>query len=142
MRRAISDHMGRHRYAGHFASSEGKQREVADIVWIEEMSATAKVLGAAGAGAFAKWLFSGQFTWRSFIQMLGTVLIGGAAAVAVLWFIPALREAPEAVQWAIAGIIGSSAGTLLERIETFHATVKIGPVELETEGNDEKEKLP
>ncbi len=142
MRRVHADHMVKNRYASDSGGNQTSQRIWGVIVWMEEMSATAKVLGAAGAGAFAKWLFSGQFTWRSFIQMLGTVLIGGAAAVAVLWFIPALREAPEAVQWAIAGIIGSSAGTLLERIETFHATVKIGPVEIESEGNDEKEKLP
>ena len=113
-------------------------------MWMEggDMSATAKVLGAAGAGAFAKWLFAGVFTWRSFAQMLGTVAIGGFAAVAVLWFIPALRDAPEGVQWAIAGIIGSVAGTITERIETFRATVKIGGVELETEGTDEKDMKP
>lgn len=142
MRRAVADHMGRNGFRTDNPPSQGIKREVAIIVWIEEMSATAKVLGAAGAGAFAKWLFAGKYTWRSFAQMLGTVAIGGAAAVAVLWFIPALRDAPEGVQWAIAGIVGSSAGTMLERIETFRATVKIGPVELETEGTDEKDKLP
>jgi len=137
MRRAVADHMGRNRHAGNNQAGQGIKREVAIIVWIEEMSASLKVLGAAGAGAFAKWLFAGIFTWRSFFQMLGTVMIGGAAAVAVLWFIPALRDAPEGVQWAIAGIIGSVAGTITERIETFRATVKIGPVELETEGEKE-----
>ena len=142
MRRAIADHMGGDGHARNNPAGQGIKREVANIVWIEEMSATAKVLGAAGAGAFAKWLFSGRYTWRSFAQMLGTVAIGGAAAVAVLYFVPVLRDAPEFVQWAIAGIVGSSAGTMLERIETFHATVKIGGVELETEGTDEKDKLP
>ena len=142
MRRAVADHMGRNGHARNNPAGQGIKREVANIVWIEEMSASLKVLGAAGAGAFAKWLFAGIFTWKSFAQMLGTVAIGGAAAVAVLWFIPALREAPEGVQWAIAGIVGSSAGTMLERIETFRATVKIGHVELETEGTDEKDKLP
>ena len=102
------------------------------------MSATAKVLGAAGAGAFAKWLFRGVFTWRSFAQMLGTVAIGGMAAVSVLYFIPVLSAAPEAVQWAIAGIIGSVAGTITERIETIHFSVNVAGIEADSDGDDKK----
>lgn len=103
-----------------------------------QVSATMKVVGAAGAGALAKWLFRGIFTWRSFVQMLGTVAIGGMSAVAALYFIPALAAAPEAVQWAIAGIIGSVAGTITERIETIHLSVNKAGIEIESDG----EKLP
>lgn len=103
-----------------------------------QMSATAKVLTAAGAGAFAKWLFRGVFTWRSFAQMLGTVAIGGMAAVAVLYFIPALSDAPEGVQWAIAGIIGSVAGTITERAESFHASFKWGGFDIDSNGDENK----
>ena len=92
----------------------------------------------AGAGAFAKWLFRGVFTWRSFAQMLGTVAIGGMAAVSVLYFIPVLSAAPEAVQWAIAGIIGSVAGTITERIETVHFSAKAAGMEFESNGDEHK----
>ena len=104
-----------------------------------QMSATMKVVGAAGAGAFAKWLFRGVFTWRSFIQMLGTVAIGGMAAVSALYFIPALSAAPEAVQWAIAGIIGSVAGTITERIETVHFSAKAAGMEFESNGDEHED---
>lgn len=109
-------------------------------MWMEDwqMSATMKVVGAAGAGAFAKWLFRGVFTWRSFVQMLGTVAIGGMAAVSVLYFIPALSAAPEAVQWAIAGIIGSVAGIITERIETIHFSVNVAGIEADSDGDDKK----
>ena len=104
-----------------------------------QMSATAKVLTAAGAGAFAKWLFRGVFTWRSFVQMLGTVAIGGMAAVSALYFIPALSAAPEAVQWAIAGIIGSVAGAITERIETVHFSAKAAGMEFESNGDEHED---
>lgn len=93
-----------------------------------------KIIGAATIGAFAQWLFGGLYTIKSFVQMLGIALIGGAAAVAVLYFIPVLREAPEFVQWAIAGIVGSSSRSFIKRIETFNASLKIGGVKIETNG--------
>ena len=52
--------------------------------------------------------------------------------------LPALASAPEAVQWAIAGIIGSVAGTITERIETVHLSVNKAGIEIESDG----EKLP
>lgn len=102
------------------------------------MSATAKVLGAAGAGAFAKWLFNGEFTFRSLLKMLASMGIAGMAAVVVIYFIDNLAAAPEFVQWAIAGIVGSVTGTILDRIETIHLSAKVAGVEIESDG----EKLP
>ena len=66
MRRAVADHMGRNGHARNNPAGQGIKREVANIVWIEEMGASLKDLGAAGAGGFAKWLFAGVFTWRLF----------------------------------------------------------------------------
>ena len=141
MRRVYADNMVKPRHGGNRETGSLPQRGVGGAM-LEEgafvMSATAKFLIAAGAGAFAKWLFRGVFTWRSFVQMLGTVAIGGMAAVSVLYFIPALSAAPEAVQWAIAGIIGSVAGTITERIETVHFSAKAAGMEFESNGDEHK----
>jgi len=141
MRRVYADNMVKPRHGGNRETGSVAQRGMGGPMFEEGtfvMSATAKVLGAAGAGAFAKWLFRGVFTWRSFVQMVGTVAIGGMAAVAVLYFIPALSAAPEAVQWAIAGIIGSVVGTITERAESFHASFKWGGFDIESNGDEHK----
>jgi hypothetical protein len=108
-------------------------------MWLEgyEMSATVKVVTAAGAGALAKWFFKGKFTFASFLQMLASMAVAGAASVVVIYFVDSLSSAPEAVQWAIAGIVGSVTGTLLDRIETANISAKVAGIEIESNGDKE-----
>jgi hypothetical protein len=107
-------------------------------MWLEggDMSATAKIVGAAGLGALANWLFEGEFSFKSFLRMLANMAISGAAAVIAIYFIDSLATAPDFIQWAIAGIVGSATGNILKRIETAHLSAKLpgGVLEIDSEG--------
>ena len=133
-------HLVRGRHARNNQAGKSLERRMEIIVWEPEMSATVKIVTAAGIGAIANWLFEGDFTFRSFLRMLANIVISGAAAVIVIYFVDNLATAPDFIQWAIAGIVGSVTGNILKRIETLKLSAKVAGVEIESKGDDNESK--
>lgn len=106
------------------------------------MSATAKILGAAGIGAFAGWLLDGDFSGRGFARLFGSLLIAGFMAVAFVELMPFLTMASESARVGVGGVVGSFAADVFKRITRADVSIKTPWVDAESNGSDEKDKLP
>lgn len=101
-----------------------------------DMSATAKIVGAAGAGAFASWLLEGDYSWRGFLRLFGSLIIAGFMAIAFVYLAPFLNDANEVARVGVAGVIGGFANNIVRRISQADISAKIGGVGIESEGKD------
>jgi len=108
----------------------------------ENMSVTMKVVGAAGAGAFAAWILEGDYSWRGFTRLLGAMIIAGFMAIAAVSLVPFLSSAPELAKIGIAGVVGGFSADIFKRWTRAAVRIDAGPLHMESEGKDEKEKLP
>jgi hypothetical protein len=139
MRRAVADHMGRHRYARNNQADQVLEREVERIVWEGgDMSATAKIIGAAGAGAFASWLVEGDYSMRGFIRLFGALIAAGFMAIVVVYLVPVVNDAAEVARIGVAGVVGGFSSHIFRRIVRADLSAKIGGVGIESDGLDEK----
>lgn len=99
------------------------------------MSPTLKVLAAAGIGTTAAFLIDGDFSIKSFARLGGNLTLSGAMAVVVMFFVHSFGEAPEFVQWALAGLVGGLTMHITRRMKTADVSIKLGSVvELTSEG--------
>jgi len=109
------------------------------MVWVEgeSMSATAKIIGAAGAGAFASWLLEGDYSWRGFLRLFGVLIIAGFLAIVVVQFMPFLEDAAEVARIGIAGVVGGASTHILRRITSMDFSAKFGGIEIDSQGKDD-----
>lgn len=107
-------------------------------MWMEggDMSATAKVLGAAGAGAFAAWVLEGDYSARGFARLFGALIIAGFMAMAAVGLLPFLQDAPELTRIGIAGVVGGFSADIFKRWTKADFKIEAGPVKLESDGKD------
>ncbi len=113
-------------------------------MWMEgfDMSATGKVALYALAGAFARVIIKGDWRWRAFIMAAASVVVAVPLAAITIYALPFYQGAPEIVHGSTYTLFGVVALSIFERIETLHVSIKTPFVDAESEGNDEKEKLP
>jgi len=107
-------------------------------MWMEEMSATAKVLGAAGAGAFASWLLEGDYSMRGFVRLFASLIIAAFMAIIAVYFISGIADAPELVKVGMAGVVGAFSADIFKRITRADLSLTIGPIKAQSDGDEQK----
>lgn len=145
MRRAVSDHMGRHRYAGNNQAGQGLKCEVERIVLegsglMLSGKAAAYAGGAAVAGGVAKFLARGDHKVQTLVQDLVGAAFGWCLVVALSVVYPALISDPwvfASVAFLAAYVAPALLTIVYHRIEHADVKVKAGPVEINSEGEKE-----
>ena len=142
MRRSVSDHMGRKRHARNNQTSESSERPLEIFMWWPEMSLTAKLLAAAGIGGAATYLMNGDWSRKAKARAIASSAFGWAFGAVVFHLFPSLTAAPDEAKMGVVCICCGFAGYLFDRVQRISITANIGGVNLKSEGNDEKDKLP
>jgi hypothetical protein len=91
----------------------------------DSLSIQMQIAIAACIGTVADWLFDGDFSFKSFLRLTGSVVVSAAAAVAFVYFVPIMQESPEIVKIAVGGIVGNLTKTVLIRIKKMELKLNI-----------------
>ena len=113
-------------------------------MWMEgwQMSLSGKLLGAAAIGGGAAYLMQGDWSRRAKARAVASAAFGWAFGVIAFHMFPDLATAPDEAKMGVVCICCGLAGYLFDRIQRLSISAKIGGVEIESEGTDEKDKLP
>jgi hypothetical protein len=90
-----------------------------------------------GIGALTEFLISGNWTWRSFFISAG----GSVAGLALAFFITnassTVANWPDSAQYAVVYFCGFFANKIIHRINKLTVKATIGPVEIESKGDEQ-----
>lgn len=103
------------------------------------MSATAKLLGAASAGAFASWLLEGDYSIKGFMRLFASLIIAAFMAIMAVYFISGIADAPELVKIGTAGVVGAFSADIFKRITRADLSLTLGPIKAESDGKEPNE---
>jgi len=100
-------------------------------------SSTGYVIGGALGGAVVKIIFSGDYSFKTFLSGFASIILGSSLTILLIHFFPDIGRENVVIS-SLASVITAASGGIFKRMHTMKVKASVGGIEAESNGEDEK----